>query len=230
MGGTLDNSKAKPVCLKILNTQVPTLPFNVIYHSWFSNFSITFSSSASSISKNILFFLTVHSFFWELYLNSISFFPFLCALGLFPAVILFLHARPATTFSGAQEKTLQRIGGPQVSDVLAQANRWDWHQENKLLNLSHVPSQRAKPTPDPGNTNVHRPSLLKLLWAQQPWRDIQNSGSDIARDMLTRTCLGEHSSSSPAETRPALFLVKEEFHRPLRKLHACTSRKAAAPD
>lgn len=49
-----------------------------------------------------------------------------------------------------------------------------WHRQtdevnikrNKLSNLNYVPSERAKPTLDPGNTNVHRPSLLKLLWAQ----------------------------------------------------------------
>lgn len=48
-----------------------------------------------------------------------------------------------------------------------------WHRKrdevdikkNKLLSLNHVPSQRAKPTPDPENTNVHRSSLLKLLGA-----------------------------------------------------------------
>lgn len=53
----------------------------------------------------------------------------------------------------------------------------------------------------------------------------------MARDMLTTcTCLGECSSSSPAQTRPALFLAEKEFHRSLGKLHARTSRKAAVPD
>lgn len=101
-------------------------------------------------------------------------------------------------------------------------------KKNKHLSLNNVPSKRAKPTPDPENTNVHRPSLPLSPASLKEHSKLRHGHSQGYTD--TRMCLGECSSSSPAQTRPALFLVKKEFHRPLRKLHACTSCKGAVPD
>lgn len=95
--------------LKHSNAKATTFMFNMLYimHDFplFLYFSLTFSCSAFSISKNIyvFFFLIAYSSFNELYLNSISFYLLLCALGPFPAVMLFLYGWPVITFSSAQE-------------------------------------------------------------------------------------------------------------------------------
>lgn len=106
---------------------VPTLTFNVIYHSWFSNFSVTFSSSASSILKNVLFFLQYTHFSenstWTLSPSFLSSVPWASSQ------LLLCSCMCGLQLHFLVHKTLQGIGGPEVSDVLSQANRWGRHQE-----------------------------------------------------------------------------------------------------